>query len=81
MTNKLPSNLKRLREQRVLSLSDLARISGVNRITINRIENGKQNPIPRTIRKLAKALGVSPEDLTSGQKPSYTEGNNHEPSE
>jgi len=60
-------NLKRLREQRVLSLTDLARISGVNRITINRVENGKQKPMPRTIRKLAEALGVKAEELTVNQ--------------
>lgn len=60
-------NLKRLREQRVLSLTDLAQIAGVNRVTINRIENGKQKPIPRTIRKLAEALRVSVEELASEQ--------------
>ncbi|MFW6105687.1 MAG: helix-turn-helix transcriptional regulator [Chloroflexota bacterium] len=59
------SNLKRLRQQRVLSLTDLARLSGVNRITINRIENGKQKPLPRTIRKLAEALQVEVEDLAN----------------
>jgi transcriptional regulator with XRE-family HTH domain len=60
-------NLKRLREQRVLSLTDLAQISGVNRITINRIENGKQKAMPRTLRKLAEALQVRVEELTTGQ--------------
>lgn len=60
-------NLKKLREQRVLSLSDLAQISGVNRITINRIENGKQKPMPRTIRRLAEALEVEVEELASNQ--------------
>lgn len=61
------SNLKRLREQRVLSLTDLARISGVNRITINRIENGKQKPLPRTVHKLAAGLRVSVEELISNR--------------
>jgi transcriptional regulator with XRE-family HTH domain len=58
-------NLKRLREKRALSLTDLERISGVNRVTINRIENGKQKAMPRTIRKLAEALRVKVEELTS----------------
>jgi len=57
-------NLKRLRERRALSLTDLAEIARVNRVTINRIENGKQKPMPRTIRKLAEALRVSTEELT-----------------
>jgi len=63
-------NLKRLREQRVLSLTDLAQLSGVNRITINRIENGKQKPLPRTVHKLATALRVSVEELISKQSKS-----------
>ena len=57
------NNLRKLRNKRALSLTDLSRISGVNRITINRIENGKQKPMPRTIRKLAKALQVKVEEL------------------
>lgn len=59
--------VKKLREQRALSLSDLAQITGLSRVTINRIENGKQKPMPRTIRKLANALGVTVEELTSEQ--------------
>jgi transcriptional regulator with XRE-family HTH domain len=59
--------LKRLRERRALSLSDLAQLTGLSRVTINRIENGKQKPLPRTIRKLAKALNVEVEELTSEQ--------------
>jgi len=57
--------LKTLRERQALSLTDLAEKSGVNRITIHRIENGKQKPMPRTIRKLAEALQVNVEELTS----------------
>ena len=57
--------LKTLREQRALSLTDLSEISGVNRITIHRIETGKQKPMPRTIRKLAEALQVKVEELIS----------------
>lgn len=59
--------LKRLRDQRALSLTDLAQITGLSRVTINRIENGKQKPMPRTTRKLAEALGVRVEELTSDQ--------------
>ena len=69
-------NLKKLREQRVLSLTDLAQMAGVNRVTINRIENGKQRPMPRTIRKLADALQVKVEKLTSNQpRPSGKKSN------
>jgi len=60
--------LKRLREKRALSLTDLAEKSGVNRITIHRIETGKQKPMPRTIRKLADALQVGVEELTVSRR-------------
>jgi len=76
------SNLKKLREQRVLSLTDLAQIAGVNRVTINRIKNGKQKPMPRTLRKLAEALQVSVEELRDTQtmaeaKPTLNTGGSH----
>jgi len=60
-------NLRELRYRRALSLTDLAQRTGVSRVTINRIENLRQKPMPRTIRKLAEALNVSVEDLTSDQ--------------
>ena len=59
--------LKNLRQRRALSLTDLAELSKVGRVTINRIENGKQKPRPRTIRALAEALQIDVEDLTSEQ--------------
>jgi DNA-binding XRE family transcriptional regulator len=62
---KMNGNLKRLRGTQALSLTDLERISGVNRTTINRIENGKRKAMARTVRKLAKALQVKVEELTS----------------
>jgi transcriptional regulator with XRE-family HTH domain len=60
-------NLKALRQRRALSLADLSKISKVGRVTINRVENGKQRPRPRTIRALAKALQVNVEELTTEQ--------------
>ncbi len=60
-------NLKAIRQRRALSLSDLAKMSRVGRVTINRIENGKQKARPRTIRALAAALQIDVEELTSDQ--------------
>ena len=59
--------IKLLRAKRALSLSDLSRLTKLSPVTINRVENGKQKPMPRTIRKLAEALGVSVEEITSDQ--------------
>jgi len=71
MISGVNSRIKKLRQQQALSLSDLAELTKLSRVTINRIENGKQNPMPRTIRRLAKALGVSVQGLTSEEAEYY----------
>ena len=55
--------LKELRRKKVLSLRELEERSGVSYNTIWRIEDGRQGAHPRTVRKLAEALGVDPSDL------------------
>ena len=63
----LHSNLRNLRELRALSQRELAAKSGLSVTTVNRIEIGERKPMPRTIRKLAEALEVQPEELLSEQ--------------
>ena len=55
--------LKELRQARALSLRELANEAGVGHDTIYRIEYGQGNVLPRTVRRLAKALGVEPREL------------------
>ena len=55
--------LKELRRERVFSLRELEERSGVSYNTIWRIEDGRQGAHPRTVRKLAEALGVEPSEL------------------
>jgi transcriptional regulator with XRE-family HTH domain len=55
--------LRELRQRRVLTLHELEERSGVSYNTIWRLENGRTGAHPRTIRKLAAALGVEPEEL------------------
>ena len=55
--------LKRLRMQQVLSLRELAGRSGVSHDAIMLIEKKVRQPRTSTIRKLAEALGVEPEEL------------------
>jgi transcriptional regulator with XRE-family HTH domain len=55
--------LKELRRERVLSLRELEEKSGVSYNTIWRLEDGRQGAHPRTIRKLADAMGVEPKEL------------------
>ncbi len=55
--------LRALRQQRVLTLRELEERSGVAYNTIWHLENGKRGAQPRTLRKLARALSVEPEEL------------------
>jgi transcriptional regulator with XRE-family HTH domain len=55
--------LKRLREDRVLSQRELARMANLAYGTVWRLENGFPEARPRTIRKIAEALGVEPKEL------------------
>jgi len=57
--------LRELRLDQALSAQDLAERAGVNYRTILRLEHGQSEAQPRTIRKLAAALGVEPRELRS----------------
>ncbi len=57
------TKLRELRQRRVLTLHELEERSGVSYNTIWRLENGRTGAQPRTIRKLAAALGVEAEEL------------------
>ncbi len=55
--------LKRLREDRVLSQRELARMANLAYGTVWRIENGFPDARTNTVRKLAGVLGVEPKEL------------------
>jgi transcriptional regulator with XRE-family HTH domain len=57
--------LRELRRRRVLTLEELAEKADVGRNTIWRLEHRVMGAQPRTIRKLAKALDVEPEELVA----------------
>jgi HTH-type transcriptional regulator, competence development regulator len=61
------ARLRELRRRRVLTLEELAEKAGVGRNTIWRLEHGVMGAQPRTIRKLAKALNVEPEELVKSE--------------
>jgi transcriptional regulator with XRE-family HTH domain len=60
--------LRELRQQRVLSMRELEERSGVSYHTIWRLENGKSGAHPRTLRRLAEALGVDSQELVMREK-------------
>ena len=60
----ITKNLRKLRESKRLSQEKLARLADVANNTIIKIEAGKnQNPTLYTLKKIAKALEVSVDDL------------------
>ncbi len=61
------ARLRHIRQERALSLRELGRVSGVAFDTINKLENEYREAQPRTLRKLAEALGVEPKELMKGE--------------
>lgn len=51
-------NLKKLREERHLSLGQLAEQAGVSKVVLSQIEKGDSNPTINTIWKITGALGL-----------------------
>ena len=60
---KIGDNLKEMRTRRLLTQVQLAEKSGVNQVTIARIERNQVDPRFSTMRRLAKALDVDPTEL------------------
>ena len=52
------NNLRRIREDKLLSKSELARLAGVSAVTIDRIERGEECRM-ETKRKIILALGFT----------------------
>jgi transcriptional regulator with XRE-family HTH domain len=60
--------LRKVRDKRLLSERELAERAGLSPTTILKLESGRvDEPHPRTIRKLADALKVDPDELVRGE--------------
>jgi transcriptional regulator with XRE-family HTH domain len=58
------------RRRAELTQDELAALAGVDQTTISSLETGrKSSPRYETVIKLAKALGISPEQLRFGVEP------------
>jgi transcriptional regulator with XRE-family HTH domain len=58
------TKLRRLRRERAWSIRELSERAGVSTETIYSLEHGRREwAWPRTVRKLAEALGVEPKEL------------------
>lgn len=60
-----PNNLKAIRKSKGLTQKQLSDLSGVSRVAIARYETNQQTPQKAAIEKLARALDVSAEELTT----------------
>ncbi|WP_067816242.1 helix-turn-helix domain-containing protein [Actinomadura kijaniata] len=59
----LATNLRRVRGERDLSLSELARRSGIGKATLSQLEAGSGNPTIETVFSLSRVLAVPISDL------------------
>lgn len=62
-SKKLGDNLKKIRVSKNITQTELAETLGIDKSFLSNIENGKTNPTLSTITSLAKALGVSSNEL------------------
>lgn len=64
----IAENLKRLRNERNLSLGQLSELSTLSKVIISQIEKGETNPTINTIWKIAAALNVPYTSLLEQQQ-------------
>lgn len=61
----ISTNLKRIREEKKLSLDKVAKITGVSKSMLGQIERGESNPTITTLWKIANGLKISFTSLLS----------------
>ncbi|WP_315854155.1 helix-turn-helix transcriptional regulator [Gemmata palustris] len=71
--------LKELREAAALSQYALAKKSGVSKQAISLLEKGESEPAWVTVRKLARALGISVSDFDVGNLPGEADNDDADP--
>lgn len=57
------NKLHEIREEKGVSLRELAKLAGVSKTQINEIENGQSDPTLKTMFLIAKALNMKIEDI------------------
>jgi DNA-binding Xre family transcriptional regulator len=63
--------VRALRDARFMSQAELAERAHVSEMTVRRMESGRAHPVAQrtTVRKIAEALGVKPQDLVEYDDP------------
>ncbi|AEE14551.1 helix-turn-helix domain protein [Thermodesulfobium narugense DSM 14796] len=65
----IANNLKKIREERKLSLDKLSEITGVSKSMLGQIERGESNPTVTTLKKITTGLKISFTALLESPKP------------
>ncbi len=68
MSEPLGLELRRIREERGLTVEELAKKSGISATTIRAVERGTQEVRGDTIARLAKPLGLTFDEVWSLQR-------------
>ena len=63
ISKKLGENIKRIRTEKGMTQGDIFRALDLDRGYVSSLEGGKRNPTLAMIEKIAKALGVSVDEL------------------
>lgn len=66
MSIEFSGRLKKLREEKKLTQTELSKRSGIHNVNLSRYERGLQQPTAEALRKLAEALEVSIGHLMEG---------------
>jgi putative transcriptional regulator len=70
----LGRTVERLRKAHGCSQEDLARLVGIRRTYLSRVENGHVMPGPRIVSKIAQALGIEMDELLVRESPGKSNG-------
>ena len=63
ISKQLGLNIRKIREEKGMSQSDICRATGMDAGYVSRVENGVKNPTLSNLEKIARALGVTPSEL------------------
>jgi transcriptional regulator with XRE-family HTH domain len=63
LARRLADSLRRLREEAGLTQAQMARVLGISRPTLTRLENADQNMTLKTLTQLCRALRCEPGEL------------------
>lgn len=63
LTNEFGKRLQHILIDKDISKTDLAYMTGMSRVAISHICNGKSKPYPSSVKKISEALNISVENL------------------